>query len=105
VYERKLLNFEIQVNERWLDLGGNIGTFCLLCLVRGAQVFSYEPEPENFDILSRNLQENFPKGAKLFQKAVSVKESTLPLYVCKGIIINIDILFVQKEVGPPFKFQ
>lgn len=84
VYERKLLNFAIEPQDRWLDLGANIGTFCLLCLVRGAQVFSYEPEPENFDILSRNLQENFPNGAKLFQNAVSVKESTLPLYVCKG---------------------
>ena len=81
VYERKLLNFEIEPNERWLDLGGNIGTFALLCVVRGAQVFSYEPEPENFDILCRNVKE---KSAKLFQKAISTKDGLLPLYVCKG---------------------
>jgi len=84
VYERKSINFEIEANDCWLDLGGNIGTFCLLCLVRGAQVFSYEPEPENFDFLTRNLEKNFPKCAKLFQKAVSTKKGLLPLYICNG---------------------
>jgi FkbM family methyltransferase len=87
VYERASLDFRIDPEDRWLDLGGNIGTFALLCLLRGASVYSYEPEPENFKLLTQNVQQNFPhekKSARLFQHAVAIKEGTSSLYICKG---------------------
>ena len=34
VYQSKKNNFYIESKDRWLDLGGNIGTFLLLCLAR-----------------------------------------------------------------------
>jgi FkbM family methyltransferase len=87
VYEKPRLGFFIEPRDRWLDLGGNIGTFVLLCLVRGvASVSSYEPEPENFALMRRNVEENFPnaKNVRLVSRAVSVRKGTMPLYLCKG---------------------
>ena len=54
VYQSKKNDFYIESKDRWLDLGGNIGTFLLLCLaVRVQFVISFEPEPENFSILKK----------------------------------------------------
>lgn len=70
--------------EHWLDLGANIGTFsCLLCSM-GASVTAFEPEPENYEILRRNLKTN---GfiAKVKQSAVIFGEDKeLDFFVCKG---------------------
>jgi len=84
VYERKAIDFFINTNEIWLDLGANIGTFSLLCLARGAKVIAFEPEPENFALLNQNLQANFSKNFKTLQQAVGTVQGVLPLYICKG---------------------
>lgn len=88
VYQSKKNDFYIESNDRWLDLGGNIGTFLLLCLAHQVQfVISFEPEPENFSILKKNVLENFPKEKKHFRlekKAIGLKEGSFPLYLCKG---------------------
>lgn len=40
-----------------VDIGANIGTFALACLVRGAgHVFCFEPDAQNFAILKKNLE-------------------------------------------------
>lgn len=85
-YERKSLNFYIQPKERWLDVGANIGTFSLFCLSKGASVIAFEPEPENFDLLSQNLRRNACESvpATCFQEAVTLTRGTKPLYLCKG---------------------
>jgi len=87
VYEKPKLGFLVEPQDKWLDLGGNIGTFVLFCLARGVtSVASYEPEPENFALLTKNVKDNFPdaKRVTLVEKAVSVKKGTMPLFLCKG---------------------
>lgn len=86
VYQSKRYNFFLEPGDKWLDLGGNIGTFSLLCLNKGLSVVTYEPEPENFHLLSKNIETNFPKSKlfKGFQKAVGLISTKLPLYICKG---------------------
>jgi FkbM family methyltransferase len=89
VYEKPKLDFYIEEGERWLDLGGNIGTFALLALSHGASVVSCEPERDNLEILIKNLQHNFPdesgKGWQIVPKAVIIDDSeTVDLYLCKG---------------------
>lgn len=86
VYEKPRIGFFLESTDKWLDLGGNIGTFVLLCQVRGVvSVVSFEPEPENFRMLTRNVQKNFPRATNilLVPHAVSVQKGTLPLYLCK----------------------
>lgn len=86
-YDKPKIKFKVcdQPGERWLDLGGNIGTFALLVLSRGGSVVSYEPEQENHGILQQNLEHNFPKGRwKVVKAGVSAKPSgSQQLYLCK----------------------
>ena len=88
VYQSKKNNFYIESKDRWLDLGGNIGTFILLCLSHKVDfVISFEPEPENFSIMKKNVLENFVKEKKYFRlekRAIGLKEGSFPLYICKG---------------------
>jgi FkbM family methyltransferase len=83
VYEKK---FKINATDKWLDLGGNIGTFALLALSRGAEVVTCEPESDNLYILDKNLTHNFPNGKwDIIPAAITVDEQeTLDLYLCKG---------------------
>jgi len=89
VYEKRSLGFFVSTGDRWLDLGGNIGTFALLALSHGATVVSCEPEPDNLEMLERNLRHNFPNGAgkdwQIVAAAVTVDPAdTIDLYLCKG---------------------
>jgi FkbM family methyltransferase len=90
-YEKKNrnndFNFEIGPGQTWLDLGGNIGTFSVLALEKGAdKVITYEPESENYELLKHNLSLNrYPKNKyKTHKQAVSTKNGKMNLHLCKG---------------------
>jgi len=86
VYQSPKFKFFLEETDRWLDLGGNIGTFSLLCLNKNISVVSFEPESENFELLQKNVKTNFGKTKlfKGFQKAIGLHNGKLPLYLCKG---------------------
>jgi len=86
VYEKQKLNFYIETGETWLDLGGNIGTFSLLALSHGCKVITYEPEPDNLNLLKLNLEHNFTDSTKwkIIPKAIGIKNGLAELYLCKG---------------------
>lgn len=68
-----------------LDLGANIGYFTLLAAKLtgpNGKVFSFEPEPKNFQYLKKNIEINNYNWAMPFQKAVSEKNGTTKLFVC-----------------------
>lgn len=59
----------INPGQRWLDLGGYIGTFALFIKSRGGSVVSVEANPVNAQMYERNMGlNNF--GYELFQRAV-----------------------------------
>ena len=68
-----------------IDIGGHIGTFAIECAVRGkADVISFEPEPENYDIFIRNIDVNNLKGqVTVHNKAVSNVNGVTSLYIDK----------------------
>jgi FkbM family methyltransferase len=72
-YRRPSIGFEVESGEHWLDIGANIGAFAIHCLLRGATVDCYEPDPECFKILKRNRV--FGK-MHCFNAAVSATKST-----------------------------
>lgn len=56
-----------------IDIGANIGTFTVWALkaLDGAQIFSYEPESKNYELLVENIRLNgLTKQAKPFNHAV-----------------------------------
>tara|TARA_R100000734_G_C3318106_1_gene111914 strand:+ start:1235 stop:1921 length:687 start_codon:yes stop_codon:yes gene_type:complete len=67
IYQKK--DFQINNNEYWIDCGGNVGAFALLCLSKGAKVDIYEPDPFNCKIIEKNLKLN-NYNANIYQKAL-----------------------------------
>lgn len=47
--------FGVHAGERWLDLGGNIGTFSIWALRQGASVVAFEPERITFRVMQKNI--------------------------------------------------
>lgn len=48
----------IEAGEKWMDAGANVGAFSLLACSMGATVVAYEPDPENCELIERNLSLN-----------------------------------------------
>lgn len=56
VYRKK--GMTIEQNEHWIDCGGNVGAFTLLACSFGAKVTTYEPDPNNCQMIKKNLELN-----------------------------------------------
>lgn len=48
----------INIGEKWMDCGGNVGAFTLLACSKGANVTVYEPDPYNCQMIQKNLDLN-----------------------------------------------
>jgi len=53
VYEKY---YHIRPNDTVVDIGASIGAFSVLAAKRGAQVYSYEPTPRSFELLTKNIK-------------------------------------------------
>jgi len=70
---------------RVLDIGANMGYYVLLeaaIVGEKGKVYGFEPHPNNFTILKRNIELNdFSKRVELHQKGVSDKEGEMEFFV------------------------
>ena len=70
--ETEIVKNNVGKNDVVIDVGANIGYYTLLMAKNNAFVHSYEPEPNNFDLLQKNiLLNNFSYNVQLYNKAVS----------------------------------
>ena len=68
-----------------VDLGANIGYFTLLVaslVGKKGKVYSFEPEPRNYDYLVKNIELNSYNNVFAIQKAVSDKNAKTKLFIC-----------------------
>ena len=74
---------DIQEGDIVLDVGANIGAFSKYALEKGAlNVFAYEPEPENFDLLIANT--SMIPSHKIFRfqcAVVGTNQTEIELYI------------------------
>lgn len=74
----------VKPNMIVVDIGGHIGyysvLFSKLVLPRG-KVFAFEPEPHNFELLSKNIKINNINNCEIINKAVSSANGTIKLYL------------------------
>ncbi len=56
--------------DKWLDIGGHIGTFSIDIADKVGMVVTYEPEPDNYKMLKMNLEENQIKNVSVVNKVV-----------------------------------
>ena len=82
-YQNRNVPLVIEPTDVWLDLGSNIGTFSLLALSRGARVIAVEPEPDNVNLLTTNLNANFDEGFVIVPRAVSTESRKVNLFLCR----------------------
>lgn len=87
VYEKletELIKKEIKKGHRVIDIGANIGYYTLLfsrLVGEKGKVFAFEPDPTNFSLLKRNIEENSCGNVILEQKAVGERVSSGKLYL------------------------
>jgi len=60
-----------------VDVGANIGGFSVYAADQGARVYSFEPEPSNYQLLARNV----PASVATFELAVTGREEQRRLWL------------------------
>ncbi len=77
---------EIQPGDSFADVGANIGVYTIAAARRGAQVTSYEPNPDTAALLRRNLELNgITDRVTVHEQAVAASDGTLP-FVAEGTL-------------------
>ena len=77
----------VQPGQTVVDVGANIGYYTLLfsrLVGDQGRVISFEPDPNNFELLSRNLADNRCDNVVPHRCAVGAEQTTLKLYRCPG---------------------
>ena len=82
-FETEIVKNEIKSNDVVIDIGAHIGYFTLLfAMLVGpkGKVFSFEPEPKNFELLKKNVEINNYDNVTTECKVVSDKNKKCTLY-------------------------
>lgn len=85
-FETSIVQKLVKKGMTVVDIGANIGfyTLQLAKLVGpGGRVYAFEPDPENFRLLKKNLQTNRIKNVLPIKKAVSNSTGRVRLYLCE----------------------
>ena len=80
--------FDINPGDTVVDLGAHIGVFAVFAARRapGVRVFCYEPLPESFALLERNIRLNGLRGrVTMVQAAVAATGGSVPLFFFSGV--------------------
>lgn len=82
-FETELVKKMVTEGDVVVDVGAHIGYYTLIfakCVGNGGIVFAFEPEPNNFSLLSKNIEINGYKNVNLEQLAISDFDGTCVLY-------------------------
>lgn len=81
-YETEIFKRFIKSNTILIDIGANIGYYTIMAsnLVKNGQIYSFEPELNNYNLLIKNVRVNDIQNVIPIQKAVSNKESKIKIF-------------------------
>lgn len=77
-------NFEIKDGDVIIDIGANVGSYPVFALTKAKNlnIFCFEPDLRNFNLLKKNIDENRGRGeVKIFNLGVSGKTGNKTLYL------------------------
>lgn len=80
----EIVKREIKTGDVVLDIGANIGYYTLIfagLVGENGRVFAFEPDPDNFILLNKNVKENKFENVVLINKAVSDNNGKTKLYL------------------------
>jgi FkbM family methyltransferase len=98
--ETELFRKIVKEGDVVVDVGANIGYYTLLAsklVGKEGRVYAFEPEPENYSFLLKNLKINNVSNVIALQKAVSNKGGTVKLYLCEHNPGGHSIVFARKR--------
>jgi FkbM family methyltransferase len=82
LHDYDLSGHDIERNDVVIDLGAHIGAFSVYAAKKGAQVTSYEPFPDSYELLQENIVNNrLNRRIKTYQLAVSALRGTQQFFV------------------------
>lgn len=83
-------NYEIKEGDTIIDIGANIGVFAIYAATAAPNVtvYSYEPFPQNFAYLKKNVVESNLKNVKINEKAVASKVGERTLKISHAWILH-----------------
>ncbi|WP_353572721.1 FkbM family methyltransferase [Candidatus Albibeggiatoa sp. nov. BB20] len=83
--EVALVKQYIKQGDVVIDIGANIGYYSLLfaqLVGETGHVIAFEPDPDNFALLQKNISLNQYRNVTLVQKAVATENSQAQLFLC-----------------------
>lgn len=87
-FETEIIKKEIKKGDHVLDIGANIGYYTLIfakLVGENGKVFAFEPDPNNFSLLKKNIEINGYRNVILVQKGVSNKTGKARLYLSHNV--------------------
>ncbi|MDO8265286.1 MAG: FkbM family methyltransferase [Candidatus Parcubacteria bacterium] len=85
-FETKIFGSFIKTGMTIVDIGANLGYYSLIAAEltgNEGKILAFEPEPENFSLLLKNIEANGYKNIKAFNLAVSDRSGKTNLFVCE----------------------
>ena len=85
-YTEELFQNAIKPGSTVLDLGAHHGYFSLLAarhVGKKGKVYAFEPAPENFQVMKKNIELSHLTNVVVVNKAVSDKRDTVQFFLCK----------------------
>lgn len=82
-YEKAIKSVVSQLKEKeiFIDVGAHIGYYSLLAATKGANVFSFEPNEENYRQLQINITNNKLYNVRIFKIAVGSERKQTDLFI------------------------
>jgi len=83
-FETQIIKKEVKEGDVVLDIGANIGYYTVILsklVGEKGKIIAFEPDPENFVLLKKNVKINNCENVTLVQKAVSDETRKLKLYL------------------------
>jgi FkbM family methyltransferase len=100
--ETRLFRSKCRAGDTVIDVGANVGWYTIIAsklLGKNGRVIAFEPDPENFALLKRNVLANGCDNVILEQKALSNASGTLTLYLDESNKGKHSTVFDSKWVG------
>lgn len=95
VYVKKVL--DLKPDDVFVDVGAHIGTYTIPTAKKVSRVISFEPNPESFKLLKKNVEVNSLQNVTIHNQAVGAKAETLTFNMsedpaCSGFGIEYKII-------------
>jgi FkbM family methyltransferase len=82
IFKKEIYDFKCDGNPRIIDCGANIGLAIIYWKRKfpDAEIIGFEPDPEIFRVLKKNIRKQDYSDVSLYKKGVYIRDDTLKFY-------------------------